>query len=83
MCNKTSAKFFCDFPNSSLCFYSQSLKQEKINQKIQEKLKKEREELAEKMKREEQEKREKIARQKKEDEERRVAELVDTKLIMF
>ncbi|CAG8454825.1 10423_t:CDS:2 [Paraglomus occultum] len=67
----TLTKFKNDIQNKT----EASLKQEKINQKIQEKLKKEREELAEKMKREEQEKREKIARQKKEDEERRVAEL--------
>ena len=55
---------------------AQEINKEQINQKVQEKLKKEREELTEKIKREDQEKRERIARQKKEEEQRRTAELV-------
>jgi len=51
------------------------IKREQIDQKLQEKLKKDHEELVEKMKREEQERKEKIAREKREAEEKRINDL--------
>ncbi|CAG8601960.1 7273_t:CDS:2, partial [Ambispora leptoticha] len=51
------------------------IKREQIDQKLQEKLRKDKQELMEKMKREEQEKRERAAKLRKEEEEKRQSEL--------
>lgn len=63
------------FKNESQNKSEAEIKREQIDQKLQEKLKKDHEELVEKMKREEQERKEKIAREKKEAEEKRINDL--------
>jgi len=63
------------FKNESQNKTEAEIKREQIDQKLQEKLKKDHEELVEKMKREEQERKEKIAREKREAEEKRINDL--------
>jgi len=63
------------FKNESQNKTEAEIKREQIEQKLQEKLKKDHEELVEKMKREEQERKEKIAREKREAEEKRINDL--------
>lgn len=64
-------------------FLIQEIKREQIDQKLQEKLKKDHEELVEKMKREEQERKEKIAREKREAEEKRINDLVEIVIFIY
>jgi len=59
------------FKNESQNKTEAEIKREQIDQKLQEKLKKDHEELVEKMKREEQERKEKVAREKREAEEKK------------
>uniref|UniRef100_A0A1D1YF59 Uncharacterized protein C26F1.02 n=1 Tax=Anthurium amnicola TaxID=1678845 RepID=A0A1D1YF59_9ARAE len=63
------------FKNESQNKTEAEIKREQIDQKLQEKLKKDHDELVEKMKREEQERKEKIAREKREAEEKRINDL--------
>ncbi|RIA94769.1 pinin/SDK/memA/ protein conserved region-domain-containing protein [Glomus cerebriforme] len=63
------------FKNESQNKTEAEIKREQIDQKLQEKLKKDHEELVEKMKREEQERKEKVAREKREAEEKRINDL--------
>ncbi|KAG9286404.1 hypothetical protein G9A89_014570 [Geosiphon pyriformis] len=65
------------FKNDSQNKTEAEMKREQIDQKLQKKLKKDKEELLEKMKKEDQEKRDKIAKQRKEEEERRQSQLRD------